>query len=189
MLQTYLLLLILRQAAPLGLAVIGQSICMRLLSLDLSFGGVAMVVAFIITSGTPDMSAGALIALCLVFGVVVGAVNAFFITKLNASSIIVTLSMTLILGGLVLAMMQFRSLGDAQDVLKTFGRTRIGMIPLPVIFWLFIVARMAALVRLTTFRRYVDVIGANPRAAIASGIPYVKVLVRRAYPVQPVRRS
>ena len=98
---------------------------MRLLSLDLSFGGVAMVVAFIITSGTPDMSAGALIALCLVFGVVVGAVNAFFITKLNASSIIVTLAMTLILGGLVLAMMQFRSLGDAPDVLKTFCRTRM----------------------------------------------------------------
>jgi ribose/xylose/arabinose/galactoside ABC-type transport system permease subunit len=42
LLQPFLLMLILRQAAPLGLAVIGQSLCIRVLSLDLSFGGVAM---------------------------------------------------------------------------------------------------------------------------------------------------
>ncbi len=77
LMQPYLLLLILRQAAPLGLAVLGQSICIRLLSLDLSFGGVAMVVAYLMTSGTVDLSVGPLIVLCLGFGIAVGAVNAF----------------------------------------------------------------------------------------------------------------
>ena len=68
LMQPYLLLLILRQAAPLGLAVLGQSVCIRLLSLDLSFGGVAMVVAFLMTSGAVDLSVGPLIILCLGFG-------------------------------------------------------------------------------------------------------------------------
>lgn len=176
MLQTYLLLLILRQAAPLGLAVLGQSICIRLLSLDLSFGGVAMVVAYIMTSGSVDLPVGGLIALCFLFGVIVGAINAFFITKLNASSVIVTLAMTMVLGGVILALTQFRSLGDAPEILRNFGRTRIGMVPVAVICWMAIMLAMAAFLRFSTFGRYVDVIGANPRAAIASGIPYAKVM-------------
>jgi len=176
LMQPYLLLLILRQAAPLGLAVLGQSICIRLLSIDLSFGGVAMVVAYLMTSGTLDLPVYPLIAVCLGFGVAVGAVNAFFITKLNASSVIVTLAMTMVLGGIVLALAQYRSPADAPDLLRTFGRTRIGMVPLAVICWLVIMLTMAAFLRFSTFGRYVDVIGSNPRAAIASGVPYVKVM-------------
>ena len=176
LMQPYLLLLILRQAAPLGLAGLGQSICIRLLSLDLSFGGVAMVVAYIMTSGTVDLPVGPLIVLCLGFGMLVGAVNAFFITKLNASSVIVTLAMTMVLGGVVLALAQYRSPADAPDLLRNFGRARIGMVPVAVICWLVIALAMAAFLRFSTFGRYVDVIGANPRAAIASGVPYVKVM-------------
>ena len=51
LLQPFLLMLILRQAAPLGVAVLGQSLCIRILSLDLSFGGVAMAASYILTSG------------------------------------------------------------------------------------------------------------------------------------------
>lgn len=176
LLQTYLLLLILRQAAPLGLAVLGQSVCIRLLSLDLSFGGVAMVVAYVMTSGSVDLPVWGLISFCLLFGVIVGSVNALFITKLNASSVIVTLAMTMVLGGVVLALTQFRSLGDAPQLMRDFGRARVGMIPLPVICWLVIAGAMAAFMRYSTFSRYVDAIGANPRAAIASGLPYIKVM-------------
>ena len=176
LMQPYLLLLILRQAAPLGLAVLGQSICIRLLSLDLSFGGVAMVVAFLMTSGAVDLPAVPLIFLCLGFGVVVGTVNAFFITKLNASAVIVTLAMTMVLGGVVLALAQYRSPGDAPELLRDFGRARVGMVPVAVLWWLAIVAVMAAFMRFSTFGRYVDVIGANPRAAIASGVPYANVM-------------
>ncbi|SFH84303.1 ribose transport system permease protein [Bradyrhizobium sp. Gha] len=46
-----LLLLIVRQAAPLAIAVLGQSLCMRVLSLDLSIGGVILAVSYILTSG------------------------------------------------------------------------------------------------------------------------------------------
>lgn len=35
---------------------------------------------------------------------------------------------------------------------------------------------MAAFMRYSTFSRYVDAIGANPRAAIASGLPYIKAM-------------
>ena len=176
LLQPFLLFLILRQAAPLGVAVIGQSLCIRLLSLDLSFGGVALVVSYILTSGYFPFPEPVLIVICLVFGAAVGATNAFFITRLRASSVIVTLAMVLILGGVVTAFSQLRAPGDSPDMLRYIGQARIGMIPVTVLVWLAALIPMALFLRLSVFGRYVDGIGANPRAAWASGIPYVRVI-------------
>ncbi len=120
LLQPFLLLLIMRQAAPMGIAVIGQSLCIRLLSLDLSFGGVAIAVSYILTSGYLPFSEPVLIVLCLLLGVAVGATNAFFITQLRASSVIVTLAMVLILGGVVTAFSQFRAPGESPGDLTLY---------------------------------------------------------------------
>lgn len=176
LLQPFLLLLILRQAAPLGIAVIGQSLCIRLLSLDLSFGGVAMAVSYILTSGYLPFSEPVLIAISLLLGVAVGAANAFFITRLRASSVIVTLAMVLILGGIVTAFSQFRAPGESPQLLRYIGQARIGMLPVTVIAWLAVLIPTALFLRLSVFGRYVDAIGANPRAAWASGIPYVRTI-------------
>ncbi len=176
LLQPFLLLLILRQAAPLGIAVIGQSLCIRMLSLDLSFGGVALVVSYILTSGLLRLPESELIALCLLFGVVVGAVNAFFITRLRASSVIVTLAMVLILGGIVTALSQYRAPGSAPPMLRYIGQARIGIFPVSVMVWIAALVPMAWFLRRSVFGRFVDAIGANPRAAWASGIPYIRTI-------------
>ncbi len=176
LLQPFLLMLILRQAAPLGLAVIGQSLCIRVLSLDLSFSGVAMVVSYILTSGYLKLPEPVLIVICLIFGVAVGAVNAFFITKLRASSVIVTLAMVLVLSGVVTAFSQYRAPGDAPDFVRYLGQTRIGILPLAPLVWLAVLIPIALLLRASVLGRYIDAIGANPRAAWASGVPYVRVV-------------
>ena len=176
LLQPFLLLLIMRQAAPMGIAVIGQSLCIRLLSLDLSFGGVAIAVSYILTSGYLPFSEPVLIVLCLLLGVAVGATNAFFITQLRASSVIVTLAMVLILGGVVTAFSQFRAPGESPEILRYVGQARIGVLPVTVLVWIAALIPMAIFLRFSVFARYVDAIGANPRAAWASGAPYVKVM-------------
>lgn len=176
LLQPFLLLLILRQAAPLGVAVIGQSLCIRLLSLDLSFGGVAMAVSYILTSGYFPFPEPVLIAICLLLSVAVGATNAFFITRLRASSVIVTLAMVLILGGVVTAFSQLRAPGDSPAMLRYIGQARIGMLPVTVIVWFAALIPMALFLRISAFGRFVDAIGANPRAAWASGVPYVRTM-------------
>jgi len=176
LLQPFLLLLILRQTAPLGVAVLGQSLCVRLLSIDLSYGGVAMAVSYIMTSGYLPLSEPALILICLLFGVAVGATNAFFIARLNASSVIVTLAMALILGGVVTAFSQLRAPGDAPAFLRYVGQVRIGILPIAVLVWCALLVPVAAFLRTSTFGRYVEAIGASPRAALASGIPYVRVV-------------
>ena len=135
-----------------------------------------MAVSYILTSGLLPYSAPVLVLLCVALGFAVGAVNAFFITRLRASSVIVTLAMVLILSGVVTAFTQFRAPGEAPGFLRYIGQTRIGILPLAVIVWVLALIPAAYFLRRSVFGRYLDVIGANPRAAWASGIPYVKVV-------------
>jgi ribose transport system permease protein len=176
LLSPLLLLLLVRQAAPLGVAVIGQSLCMRVLSLDLSFGGVAMAVSYILTSGTLPFPEPVLIAIAILVGFAIGATNAFFITRLRASSVIVTLAMALIVGGIVIAFSQYRAPGDSPPVLRYIGQARIGIVPIAPFVWFAILIPMAIFLRVSVFGRYIEAIGANPRAAWVSGVPYVRVV-------------
>jgi ribose transport system permease protein len=171
-----LLLLIVRQAAPLAIAVLGQSLCMRVLSLDLSVGGVILAVSYILTSGILKFPEPVLLIICVLFGAAVGAANAFFITRIRASSVIVTLATALILSGVVFSLSQLRAPGEAPAILRYVGQTRIGIVPISPLVWLALFVPVALFLRMSVFGRYVDAIGANPRAALMSGIPYVRIV-------------
>ena len=125
LISAMLLPLIARQAAPLGLAVIGQSLVMRARSIDLSSGGVIVAVAYLLTSGYFPMSSSAAAGLCVLFGLVVGLLNGALIVGTRASSMIVTLAMSMILTGCVVALSQFRAPGDAPEFLVELVRQRV----------------------------------------------------------------
>jgi ribose transport system permease protein len=176
LLSPMLLLLIARQTAPLGIAVLGQSLCMRVLSIDLSIGGIIVGVSYILTSGLLPFSDPALMLIALAGGIAVGLINAFFITRLHASSVIVTLAVTMIISGAALAFSQYRSPGDAPEMLKQLASLKIGIVPAVLLIWLAVLVPFALFMRMSVFGRYIDAIGANPRAAWVSGIPYVQVV-------------
>jgi ribose transport system permease protein len=171
-----LLPLIARQAAPLGLAVIGQSLVMRARSIDLSSGGIIVAVSYILTSGFFELPDAAGMLLCLLLGLVVGAVNGALIVRARASSMIVTLATAMILLGIVIALSQFRAPGDAPDFLRALARRRIAGIPLPVLGWLAVLIPAALLLRRTVYGRYLDAVGSNPQAAALSGIPHLRII-------------
>ena len=176
LLSMFLLPLIARQAAPLGLAVIGQSLVMRVRSIDLSSGGVIVAVSYILTSGYFQVSDAAAIGLCIVLGLAVGIVNGVLIVKARASSMIVTLAVAMILLGVVVALSQFRAPGDAPEFLSQLTRQRVRGIPVPVLVWLAVLVPVALVLRSTVFGRYLNAVGANPQAAALSGIPHLRVI-------------
>lgn len=176
LLSLFLLPLIARQAAPLGLAVISQSLVMRARSIDLSSGGVVVAVSYILTSGYFPVSDAVAMGMCVALGVVVGVINGGLIVKARASSMIVTLAVAMILLGIVIALSQFRAPGDAPEFLRELARLRVLGIPVPVLVWLAVLAPVALLLRTTVYGRYLDAVGANPQAAALSGIPYLRVI-------------
>lgn len=176
LLSPMLLLLILRQAVPLGLAVLGQSMVMRGRSLDLSSGGVIAAVTYMLTSGFLPWDWPWSLLACLGFGAVIGAINGLLVVRVRASSVIVTLAISMILSGLVIAASQFRSPGEAPDVLRAFAIQRVAGLPVSVLTWLGCLIPAALFLRVSVFGRSLDAIGASPRAAQLSGLPHLKVV-------------
>ena len=176
LLSAFLLPLIARQAAPLGLAVIGQSLVMRARSIDLSSGGVIVGVSYILTSGFFPVSDAVAMMMCVGLGLAAGVINGILIVKARASSMIVTLAVAMILLRIVIALSQFRAPGDAPEFLRELARLRVLGIPVPVLVWLAVLVPVALLLRSTVFGRYLDAVGANPQAAALSGIPHLRVI-------------
>lgn len=176
LLSLMLLPLIVRQAAPLGLAVIGQSLVMRARSIDLSSGGVIVAVSYILTSGFFPVSQEVAMLMCLTLGLLVGIINGALIVHARASSMIVTLAVSMVLSGVVVALSQFRAPGDAPEVLRELARMRLSGIPVPVLVWMAVLVPAAILLKRTVYGRYLDAVGTNPQAAALSGIPHLRVI-------------
>ena len=176
LLSAMLLPLIARQAAPLGLAVMGQSLVMRARSIDLSSGGVIVAVSYLLTSGYFEVSDAVAMGLCVALGLAVGALNGVLIVKARASSMIVTLAVSMILTGIVVALSQFRAPGDAPEFLSALARLRIWGLPLPVLVWLGALLPVALLLKRTVYGRALDAVGSNPLAAALSGLPHLRVV-------------
>lgn len=176
LLSAMLLPLIARQAAPLGLAVIGQSLVMRARSIDLSSGGVIVAVSYLLTSGYFPVSDAGAVGLCLLLGLAVGVLNGVLIVKARASSMIVTLAVSMILMGIVVALSQFRAPGDAPEFLREWVRLRLAGLPAPVWLWAALVLLAAGVLRFTVYGRSLDAVGANPQAAALSGVPHQRVV-------------
>lgn len=176
LLSAMLLPLIARQAAPLGLAVIGQSLVMRARSIDLSSGGVIVAVSYLLTSGFLVVSDTVSVLLCLLLGLAVGTLNGVLIVRARASSMIVTLAVSMVLMGVVVALSQFRAPGDAPEFLRAMVRQRWAGLPAPVWLWLAMVLAAAGLLRGTVYGRSLDAVGASPQAAALSGVPHLRVV-------------
>ena len=170
-------LVILRQAAPLGMLVLGQSIVIRCRSIDLSIGGIILAANYIASSaylnGCPDY---VIIMACILFGLMVGATNGILITQFRGSAVIITLAMSIVFIGVVVALARYTPPGDVPPLIRYFGSGRINGIPIAPMIWIAFVIPIALALRWTVFGRYVDAVGANPHAAAISGIPYLKIM-------------
>jgi ribose transport system permease protein len=168
---------ILRQAAPLGMVVIGQSMAMRCRSIDLSIGGTVLAVTYIASSHYLSGWPGYMIVLaCLCLGLAIGTINGVLITIFRGSAVIVTLGMTIIFIGIVIALARYTPPGEVPSLIRYFGSGRLGGIPIAPIVWIGLVIPVALALRITVFGKYVDAIGSNPGAAAVSGIPYLRVI-------------
>ncbi len=139
---------------------------------DFSVGAVcglsSIIVASMASSGTPLLVAMLAGAAC---GLVVGAVNGFFVTKVHVDSVVVTLGMTLIVAGAV----TWKTSGKAivsgiPEALTSLSKTWV--VGLPGAF--FVAAAFAVatwyLVRQTSFGRYLEAVGVNRSAARLVGL-------------------
>jgi ribose transport system permease protein len=178
MLYPNVLGIFIRQVVPLGILVLGQLLVMRVRSIDLSGGGVILLINYIISSGTyPDASGLSFVLAALVIGGVVGLFNGFMVAKRRVSAVIVTLAVSIILVGLVQFLSSGKPPGDVPKYMIEIFDTKFGVMPLPVLFWLGCTLIIWLLMQHSVYGRYVEAVGDNAEAAAFAGVPVERTVI------------
>jgi ribose transport system permease protein len=178
MLNPNVLGIFVRQVVPLGILVLGQLLVMRVRSIDLSGGGVILLINYIITSRTfPEASGLMFILMALAIGGAVGLLNGYMVAKRRVSAVIVTLAVSIILVGLVQFLSSGKPPGDVPKYMNEIFDIKYGPLPLPVLFWLGCTALMWLALQRSVYGRYVEAVGENAEAAAFSGVPVERTVV------------
>jgi ribose transport system permease protein len=167
-----------RQVVPLGIVVLGQLMVMNARSIDLSVGGVVLIVNYFISSGMfGDAGIPTMVAVSVVTGLLVGAFNGLMIGKRRVSAVIVTLAVNVILIGLVQYLADGKPPGNVPQELRDVYEIRFFDIPSALLFWAALAILVSLLLSRMTFGRWITSIGENPVAAHFSGVPVQRSVV------------
>lgn len=174
------LLLILQQASPLGIAVVGMVFVLLVVGIDISVGRsmffISTLVGFSITKWgiVPEAYFSDLIGPCIVLGLVVilgsavGFINGFLVTRFCILPFIVTLATGSILRGFGLHLSGSASINVS--ALGELSNGRVGAIPNVLILFVLVLLVFDYVLRHTTYGRHLMAIGNSPRNADRAGI-------------------
>ena len=178
MLNPNVLGIFVRQVVPLGILVLGQLLVMRVRSIDLSGGGVILLINYIITSRSfPEATGLMFILMALAIGGAVGLLNGYMVAKRRVSAVIVTLAVSIILVGLVQFLSSGKPPGDVPKYMNEIFDIKYGFAPLPVLFWLICTAIIWGVMQHSVYGRYVEAVGDNAEAAAFAGVPVERTVV------------
>jgi ribose transport system permease protein len=119
------------------------------------------------------------VALALLAGIVVGAINAVLVVGLGLNSFIATIGTATVLAGLVEWMSHGNApiFGGAPKALTQLAQANVGGVALPVFYALAAALALWVLIEFTVFGREMRATGANRQAAFLSGLRTRRSLV------------
>lgn len=163
---------LLQQTASTGIAAAGLVFVLVAGGLDISMGSTIFFSSVIVTTLTNQgMGLFGAFAVAIACGVLVGAINGFFVSVLNVVPLIVTLATLYIVRGIALKLTGVQSLFFFNPVGDAVAYTRIGGIVPVVVIILFITLGLVQLVlSRTLFGRQLFAIGNNRTGARIMGI-------------------
>lgn len=166
------------RAAPVAIVALGQYFVIVSGELDLSMGAVisaqVMVAANLV--GQDDAMILPVLALMVVLGAALGAVNGLVVTYLRVPSFIATLGTALAISGVTFYASGGAPIGNPSDSFRAVGRSGIdgipvvGFLPFSVIVLAVLLAAAILLVR-SSFGRLLASAGDNARATALTGAP------------------
>ena len=172
----YNLFLVSRQIALTAIVAIGVFFVILTGGIDLSVGSTLGLSGF---AGGLAMAAGwpppAAIALALLCGAAIGAINGIIVAFIGVTPFIVTLGMLGVAHGVVLVIKHGDSIREIPKAFIDFGNGSLFGLSVPVIALILVAVLANVVLSETAFGRHVYAIGGNERAAALSGINTRKV--------------
>jgi ribose transport system permease protein len=171
-LNTYNITTITRQMAFVGLASLGQMICMIGGTIDLTVGanaGFAGIVASLIMTKLP-VDPYLAMAMGVGLGAFIGLINGTLVTRLKLEPFIATLSMSFIIQGAILVVTRGWAILQLPQKILWLGQGTVGPIPVPTLFLFGCAALLSFLLSRTYIGRHIFAMGGNQEAAVLVGI-------------------
>lgn len=167
---------ILIQSASIGIVATGMTFVLLTAGIDLSVGSIMFVSAVVagkmVLAGLPLSFAFAVI---LLVGLLCGAINAFFITRLKVMAFIVTLATLYIGRGFGLLLSETRAMNLPDDLLL-IGAARLLGVPFPVLIFGVVLMAGHVVLTSTSFGRQLYAVGNDLEAAKKSGVNTTRLL-------------
>lgn len=170
-----------RQASIIGVVAVGMTIVILTGGIDLSVGSTlalsTVVVAVLVNEGIP-MPLAALAA--VVVGAAAGAINGLGVAYLRIQPFVMTLATMVTVRGVGLRITDGgpRLFTSDSPIVDFFGSGRVLGVPGPFIVFVAVAATAWAVLRYTTFGRYIYALGGSAEAARLSGVPIAWTTVR-----------
>lgn len=169
---------VLLQAAELGLIALPLAFIVMTGSIDLSVGAVASAGA--VTAGLTMAATGSTLlgfAVGLGFGVLAGAINGFLISYLGLNPMVITLGFLSIWGGFALLITGGKTVTRSQlpDDFRSIGTMSIGPVPIQIVVLAVAIALAWYLLNRNRVGREILAIGGNQRASFLMGIRVKRV--------------
>jgi ribose transport system permease protein len=174
---------IIEDSTYVGVMAIGLAIVIIAGNMDLSVESVAALTAMVtgilfcsrgIGVGltlTPEwLVVPVSLAIALIVGAAIGAINGWLVMKLKMNAFIVTLASYIWVRGLVVAISGGRSAQELAPSLRFIGIHVVAAIPLSAWIAIFSFVGFSFVMTKTPFGRHVTMIGGNPVAAFRAGI-------------------
>ena len=158
-----------RQAAVLGVVVVGQVLVMLVRCIDLSVSAVIGFTVVLVADGGPGLASGIMWAAAIALGV--GLVNGWLVTYRQVPPFVATFGMLVLLGGARFAYTRGSTSGRVHDGLIEVVRHTFGPITVPVIVWIGLTVVATVYIRKTASGRRMTMAGANEEMGRLSGLP------------------
>lgn len=162
-------------AACLAIVGLGQTLVIQQGGIDLSVAGAVSLTVVIVTWGPDRHDDRLLSAVGAAFGaaIITGLINGFLVTKTKLNSIVATLGVNALLYGVMMGL-SGGSPRRTTDRLSHFANDKIFGLPHSLYLGVIFTFIVTILLKRTVVGRRFEAVGANPRAAYATGLKVVR---------------
>lgn len=173
------LLNIVRQAAPLGVVAMGQTIVLLVGGIDLSVGASMSMVNLVCASMMAGENANIpqAVAVSMLLCLAVGLVNGFIVARFRMQPFLVTMAMSMIIEGGYYIYTKGVAKGSIASGFRWISEGWLGILPVAGIIWVALWALLSVVLHKTTYGRKLYITGGNQAAAHLSGFADKKIVI------------
>lgn len=166
-------------AAFTGIVAIGQTLVIIGGGIDLSVPWTLTFAATVLTALARGQDGPLIwiIPLILVGGVLIGTVNGVGIAILRVPPIIMTLSMNIVLQGVLFIATSGFPPPPSPSAVVWLATGRLGPVPVILVLWAVLAVVVLFVERRTSFGRYLYAVGTNRTVALFSGVPVARTTI------------